>query len=646
MCPPAGLLSLSLLLPRRGAPAGLLSLLSHLLPHLLPHLPVPHLLPPLLAPLSYLLPHLLPHLLPPLSYMLPPLRSHSLQEHQKSGLSSPRTTQSRARTTEIVHETREGRHPFQPPSAEAVLLNLQDQSSRRELFRQPERPLPTLHLVPTSAPLGPVATPISPGVALLRREMDARPIKGQPALQETFEEVIKAAEKQRRRAAAHPGSSSAARHQQSPPHHVFGGPPGTGKSSSVEVLAKVLAAPEVALLTKPIVVTLNKDTDLSKDRRTQPQIIRSYFEKAEGGILFLDEVHQRNPKFGQALLTPLQDFQGKVMVIIAGYDEKVRAWLLEADTGLPSRFDCRVEFKNLSTDTLVEIGERRMVDPEKYPTPFSLHSSARDMFRRVMEHVSLRVEPCDLPLNARGARIAVDTMIRKHDQRDDLEDKDVCITTNDILLACPFANSPLPVAAASPHAPTAADEGRDGSPPAPAAAAAQAATGSACRSSRSSPQASERAAVAGPSTADAPAAASDSEDSPLSERARTPSKSAAPAPAASRKRKAESGDAKQRSCSPETTIVLAAIDAHYVTKEGGTAIAVMDFLRQLLPNLTGTVKSEVEDAQRASKGLRETLQKAIEIVKERGVNTTMYQDSNSKWLVSGFALLPPRAAVQ
>jgi len=107
VCPPAGLLSLSLLLPRRGAPAGLLSLLSHLLPHLLPHLPVPHLLPPLLAPLSYLLPHLLPHLLPPLSYMLPPLRSHSLQEHQKSGLSSPRTTQSRARKQRL--STRRGR---------------------------------------------------------------------------------------------------------------------------------------------------------------------------------------------------------------------------------------------------------------------------------------------------------------------------------------------------------------------------------------------------------------------------------------------------------------------------------------------------------------------------------------------------------
>ena len=54
---------------------GLLSLLSHLLPPL-PHLP----------------PHLLPRLPLPLSNPLPPLKSQSLQEHQKSGWSSPRTT--------------------------------------------------------------------------------------------------------------------------------------------------------------------------------------------------------------------------------------------------------------------------------------------------------------------------------------------------------------------------------------------------------------------------------------------------------------------------------------------------------------------------------------------------------------------------
>ena len=93
--------------------------------------------------------------------------------------------------------------------------------------------------------------------------------------------------------------------------------------------------------------------------------------------------------------------------------------------------------------------------------------------------------------------------------------------------------------------------------------------------------------------------------------------------------------------------MLNAIDAHYVPKAGGTAIAVMDFLKQLLPNLTGTVKSDVEAAQRVAKGLRETLQKAIDIVnKERGVNITMYQDENGKWLISGFARLPPRAAVR
>ena len=503
----------------------------------------------------------------------------------------------------------------------------------------------------------------SPGVAVLRREIVA--VKGQPNLLEAFETIIKAAEKQRKRAAHH-GGSSAAGHL---PHQVFGGPSGTGKSSSVEVLAKVLASPEVALLKKPSVVTLNKDTDLSKVKGdNQPQKIRAFFEKAKGGILFLDEVHRRPKEFAQALLTPLEDFKGKVMVIIAGYDESVRKWLRDSDPGLPSRFPGRVEFLKLSVDTLVEIGMAELAKGD-----YSLDPSARDTFRRVTEHVSARAEPCDLPLNARGVQYAVSDMILKHDVRDDLDDTDVCIRAEDILAACPFAASPPPAATASPHAPSPAGEGRDGSTssvPAPAAApasseaapssdasrathksplapaaAAEAAAGGARRSSRPSPQASERAAVAGPSTADAPADASDSEEAPLSEQARTdtaPSKSAAPTPAASRKRKAESGDAQA-----ETTIVLNAIDAHYVPKAGGTAIAVMDFLRQLLPDLTGTVKSDVEAAQRVAKGLRETLQKAIDIVnKERGVNTTMYQDENGKWPISGFARLPPRAAVR
>ena len=87
-------------------------------------------------------------------------------------------------------------------------------------------------------------------------------------------------------------------------------------------------------------------------------------------------------------------------------------------------------------------------------------------------------------------------------------------------------------------------------------------------------------------------------------------------------------------------MMLTAIDAHYVPKAGGTSIVVMDFLRQLLPNLTGTVKSEVDAAQRVAKRLRLTLQKAIKIVKrECGVNTMMYQDVNRKWLIRGFAPL-------
>ena len=89
--------------------------------------------------------------------------------------------------TEIVSETT-GQRKKQPPYL--------DQSSRRELFPQPEPPLPTLRPVPAAAP---APAELSAGVALLRREMVA--VKGQPNLVEAFETIIKAAEKQRKRAA-------------------------------------------------------------------------------------------------------------------------------------------------------------------------------------------------------------------------------------------------------------------------------------------------------------------------------------------------------------------------------------------------------------------------------------------------------------
>ena len=49
-------------------------------------------------------------------------------------------------------------------------------------------------------------------------------------------------------------------------------------------------------------------------------------------------MHQRGDAFAQALLPLLSKYEGKVMVVIAGYSEKVDYWLRNSDPGMISRF--------------------------------------------------------------------------------------------------------------------------------------------------------------------------------------------------------------------------------------------------------------------------------------------------------------------
>ena len=215
-----------------------------------------------------------------------------------------------------------------------MLLNLQDQSSRRELFRQPECPLPTLH--PVSATAAAPAEP-SDGVKLLRREMAE--VKGQSHLMEALERLVKSAERQKRREA---GARDAQQPDGAPKkpnlNMVFGGPPGTGKTSSVQKIAKVLAAPGVGVLKHAKVVELNKETPLPRGD-TVPQRVGKVFDSAKGCILFLDEAHKRtdSASFVDALVPLLSKYEGEVMVVIAGYKDEIMTWLRNSDKGNPNR---------------------------------------------------------------------------------------------------------------------------------------------------------------------------------------------------------------------------------------------------------------------------------------------------------------------
>ena len=353
------------------------------------------------------------------------------------------------------------------PSAGRI-LNLQ-KSSWRELFPE-AKPPPKLSRVSPAAAAAAAAAPApaqpSHGVALLRRKMAV--VKGQPNLLGTLETIVKATEKRRRRAEKGGASSST---QQTNLNMVFYGPPGTGKTSTVKVLAEVFAAQEVGLLESSKVTELNKETDLDaligrgSTKLNLAQKVGKLFEQTQGATLFLDEVHQRGQAFAKDLLPLLSKYEGKVMVVIAGYYDDVDNWLRTSDPGMMSRFPRAgfVTFKSLPIDSLVEIGMATLVK-----RGYSLHPSAHDTFRRVMRGVCAR-EP---PENARGADNEVDTMTTAHEARDDLDDEDMCITTKDILDACPFAATALQ------HAPTAADASGEAPPdPAPSKSPAPASSG-------------------------------------------------------------------------------------------------------------------------------------------------------------------------
>ena len=190
---------------------------------------------------------------------------------------------------------------------------------------------------PDAAAPAPAPAKPSAGVALLRREMVA--VKGQPQLMAALEQLVKASEKQKRRREAAGGAQQPASAPKKPNlNMVFGGPPGTGKTSSVKKIAKVLAAPEVGVLKRAEVVELNKETQLPTGH-TVPERVGKIFESAKGCILFLDEAHKRTDSraFVDALLPLLSKHEGEVMVVIAGYKDEIMTWLRNSDKGNPNR---------------------------------------------------------------------------------------------------------------------------------------------------------------------------------------------------------------------------------------------------------------------------------------------------------------------
>ncbi|QMU77933.1 AAA family ATPase [Streptacidiphilus sp. PB12-B1b] len=191
-------------------------------------------------------------------------------------------------------------------------------------------------------------------------------------------------------------------------HLVFSGGPGTGKTTVARLYGQLLTA--LGVLARGQLVEVARADLVGEFVGQTAQRTRDAFDRARGGVLFIDEAYTLAPRGGSGadfgreaidtLVKLMEDHRDEVVVIAAGYAEEMDAFVA-ANSGLASRFSRRIEFEDYAPQELVTILLRSAAD-----SGYEIAEPALALLRRHFEAV-----PRDRSFgNARYARQVLDAM--------------------------------------------------------------------------------------------------------------------------------------------------------------------------------------------------------------------------------------------
>ena len=144
-------------------------------------------------------------------------------------------------------------------------------------------------------------------------------------------------------------------------HMVFTGSPGTGKTTVARLIASIYK--ELGVLSKGGLVEVDRSGLVAGYVGQTALKVTEVVNKALGGVLFIDEAYSlsspgaSNDFGGEAidtLVKLMEDHRDDLVVIVAGYTKEMNEFL-HANTGLISRFNKFIEFKDYNEDDLISI---------------------------------------------------------------------------------------------------------------------------------------------------------------------------------------------------------------------------------------------------------------------------------------------------